>query len=388
MSGGGGGPWLRGGCRGARGPCRPGPRWRRRRPGVEGGDDLLDGVDGHGPDLDLLGRTVLEELVGLDAGQERVVVAEYAGEAEDVGDEVVGEHGQAIEVVEAPGALAAEGLGQVDGGDLGPLEQRDPLTVVLAHVPVQLVLPGQQLDQIGRRTARRRPPGRGPSRTASMTSPIRFHDWANRSMRSLTASSGPGRRPRRTRPRSADLHLGDRHPAPVPEGAGNRVVAGGARRLAQHGEPAGAEVDGVEGEDEAGPVLVGRSHGVVGRVRRIGAEALGGQIGGQDGNGVGDEMDMVGAGRDPRSRPLGCPPAPPIGYGSMSHPAEALFDRRPLGLHGPCRRVGLPAGAHLRLRPRSRRRPREPLDGGRLLPLRPGRQGPRAPGQQQPAHAV
>ena len=68
-----------------------------------------------------------------------------------MGDEVVGEHRQPVEVVEAAGALAAEGLGQVDGGDLGPLEQRDPLAVVLADVPVELVLPGQELDQaVGR----------------------------------------------------------------------------------------------------------------------------------------------------------------------------------------------------------------------------------------------
>ena len=60
----------------------------------------------------------------------------------------------------------------------------------------------------------------------------------------------------------------------------------------------------------------------------------------------------------------------------------------PARLHGPCRRVRLPARADLRLRPRARRRTGQPLDAGRLLPLRPGRQGPRAPGQQQPAHAL
>ena len=62
-----------------------------------------------GADLDLLLRARGEELLGVDAPGQRGVVTEHALEAQDVGDEVVGEERERAEVLEGTGPLAPEG---------------------------------------------------------------------------------------------------------------------------------------------------------------------------------------------------------------------------------------------------------------------------------------
>ena len=52
------------------------------------------------------------------------VVAQHAVDPQDVGDEVVGERGQAVEVVEPPGPGAVERPAQVGRGELSPLVER------------------------------------------------------------------------------------------------------------------------------------------------------------------------------------------------------------------------------------------------------------------------
>ena len=64
---------------------------------------------------------MLDQLLGVDAGDERVVELEHAVEPEHVRDEVVGEQGQAVEVV----AGREAGQREVGGGDLRALEERD-----------------------------------------------------------------------------------------------------------------------------------------------------------------------------------------------------------------------------------------------------------------------
>src|SRR5689334_6695052 len=58
--------------------------------GSRGGDEL-DRVQRAGADLDLLGRSVLDQVTALDALRQCCVEAQDPVEAQDVGDEVVGE---------------------------------------------------------------------------------------------------------------------------------------------------------------------------------------------------------------------------------------------------------------------------------------------------------
>ena len=83
-------PCSAGRRRGARARCRRRWRWSLR----VGGDEQLDGVQRAGADLDLLGRVVLDQLLGVDPGDEVVVELEHAVEPQHVRDEVVGEERQ------------------------------------------------------------------------------------------------------------------------------------------------------------------------------------------------------------------------------------------------------------------------------------------------------
>src|SRR5215211_2623614 len=80
----------------------------------------LHRLDRTGPYLDLLLRSGLEQLAGLDGGGNALLVAEYSVDAQDVGDDVVGEQGEPIEVAEAGDARVVE----IRPRELGALEQR------------------------------------------------------------------------------------------------------------------------------------------------------------------------------------------------------------------------------------------------------------------------
>ncbi len=92
--------------------------------------EQLDRVHGAGAQLDLLGRAVLEQLAGFDRLLQGGVESQDAVDAEDVRDEVVGEGGEPVAVLEGGDAGAVE----VGGGDLGALEERDRPTLVLGDV--------------------------------------------------------------------------------------------------------------------------------------------------------------------------------------------------------------------------------------------------------------
>ena len=77
-------------------------------------------MQGAGSDLHLLGRAVLDQLPAVDAGDERGGEVQHAVEAQHVGDQVVGEHRQPVEV----GGARDAGAGEIGGGDLGALEER------------------------------------------------------------------------------------------------------------------------------------------------------------------------------------------------------------------------------------------------------------------------
>jgi hypothetical protein len=93
---------------------------------------------------------VVDQLARLDPRDERGVEAQDAVEAQDVGDQVVGEERQAVELLELGGA----GEREVGGRDLRALEERDLATVVGRAVG-EAVPGGQQLDERGGRAPRR-----------------------------------------------------------------------------------------------------------------------------------------------------------------------------------------------------------------------------------------
>src|SRR4051812_20969847 len=66
--------------------------------GAVGSDEQLAGVQRARPDLDLLGGVVVQALLAVDAGDEVRVEAQDAVDAQHVGDEVVGEQRQPVEV--------------------------------------------------------------------------------------------------------------------------------------------------------------------------------------------------------------------------------------------------------------------------------------------------
>ena len=107
-------------------------------------DEQLDRVEGARPDLDLLRRAVLDQLLRVDPGHELRLEAQDSVEAEHVGDEVVGEHRELIEVVHDGDADPRD----VGGGDLCALEERDREPVVDRAVgeAIPLPEPGRQGD--------------------------------------------------------------------------------------------------------------------------------------------------------------------------------------------------------------------------------------------------
>ena len=100
-------------------------------PGEVGGDGKqLDRVEGAGAQLYLLGGAVDEELFGFDPVGQIGVEPEDAVDAEDVGDEVVGEGRQLLDAREVGDA----GPVQVGCSQLGSLEEWDPVAVIPGSV--------------------------------------------------------------------------------------------------------------------------------------------------------------------------------------------------------------------------------------------------------------
>ncbi len=104
--------------------------------GVRGGgqrsrrDDQLDRVHGTRPDLNLLGRSVIDQIPTLDPRHQLWIERQDSVEPQDVGDEIVGEHREAIQVAEVGDA----GSVQIGGGNLRALEERHRASVIQGGV--------------------------------------------------------------------------------------------------------------------------------------------------------------------------------------------------------------------------------------------------------------
>lgn len=102
----------------------------------------LDRLDAARADLDLLLGAVHEQLARVDAGQQPGVVGQDAVDAQHVGDEVVGEEREAVEIAEARGA----GVMEIGANELGALEEGHRAAAVARHVG-EAVPAGQALDE-------------------------------------------------------------------------------------------------------------------------------------------------------------------------------------------------------------------------------------------------
>ncbi len=90
-----------------------------RAPGAGGGGDhLLDGVHRRCADLHLLFAPGGEQCSRVDARRQVGIVHEHAVATQDMGDEVVGEDRQPVEIPERSEALAAKGELEIGGGEL------------------------------------------------------------------------------------------------------------------------------------------------------------------------------------------------------------------------------------------------------------------------------
>jgi hypothetical protein len=99
-------------------------------------------VNGTGAQLDLLRRAVLEQLPRFDLLLQRRVESQQAVDTKDVGDEVVGEGGEPISVVQ----LGDPHTVNVGGRDLGALEEGDRAALVEGSVS-KCVPGGQQAGE-------------------------------------------------------------------------------------------------------------------------------------------------------------------------------------------------------------------------------------------------
>ena len=236
----------------------------RRGTRPAGRDDQLDGMHRARADLDLLGRAMLDQILPLDPGDEPRGEFQDAVEAQDVGDEVVGEHRQPGQIAQ----LRDAGPVQVRGGDLGALEEWDPELVVAIAVGEARPAPER------RGQADRRPSGRiddAGERSAVLVAHagaevaqrrrVELHQFMAR----ILPEDGGEARPIEPgefvgAPRAGGLDV-------VTQAGGDRVVARQVAALAQRGKPARPEVDGVQRQPD-------RRHASRGRRRWRGGGSL------------------------------------------------------------------------------------------------------------------
>ena len=177
-----------------------------------------------------------------------------------MGDQVVGEGSQLVEIPERPQPVAAERQGQVRDGELGALEERHIEPAVARRVPEEAHRDQDADELLGR------PPGRDHEpREAPGKPPL--HELPQ-------VVEGGGEQPHELRDRRFGRILvedhgavlgrdgreglrGERAVLPVEAGqvGGHREVPGAARQLREVGEVAGAEVDAVELQEERRRVL-------------------------------------------------------------------------------------------------------------------------------------
>ena len=113
---------------------------------MKASDDALDGVDGASANLDLPIRARRDRLAPLDPGEKRPLVSENPVDPKDVGDEVVGEDRQAIEVVESTWAGPFERKCQIGSEDLSSLVERDGSPAIAGDIAEE-GLRGEEIEK-------------------------------------------------------------------------------------------------------------------------------------------------------------------------------------------------------------------------------------------------
>ena len=186
---------------------------------------------------------------------------EHAVDAQDVGDEVVGEQREAVEA----GRRAEAREGEVAGGDLGALEERDVAAGVRARRRARSASPRASSARSSTRHGR----GRSARKLPSIRSPSSLR-W--RAKWAISACSGSWPKVAATSGRASACELGAPSTARGRAGAASIVrKPGQALRLVDRRKPAAAEVDRVELQAEGGAGLV------VGAVEVRRGRRLGGQ---------------------------------------------------------------------------------------------------------------
>lgn len=107
-------------------------------------------MDRAGAQLNLLGGIVDQQLAGFDPRGQLGIEVEDAVEMEDVGHDVVGEGGEAVEIAKPSGAAATD----VGGGELGALEERDRALSICRDVGEGLLAGEEAGEDGGRATGR------------------------------------------------------------------------------------------------------------------------------------------------------------------------------------------------------------------------------------------
>ena len=197
-------------------------------------------MDRAGADLPLLPADG-QRPSGVDQRREASVIAEHAVAAQDMGDEVVGEDRQPVEIVE----LGDAGKREVGGEDLGALEE--------AAVGVHRHPRGDGLGQplgaapAGRHQVERRSlaeEAAEPAQRLGVEGDQLVVGWLTEHVRELGRPDAP----------QLGVRVGTRRAEAVGQGPGDRRVAAASRPLAERREPAGPEVDRVEDQEVGGDV--------------------------------------------------------------------------------------------------------------------------------------
>jgi len=220
----------------------------------------LPGVHGAGADLHLLRRAGRDRLARIDPGGQCLVVGQDSIVTQNVGDEVVGDEGEAFDIVEAPRPPAGKGDVQVDGGELGALEEGDVQPPVLRDVAKEGHF-GQKADEAlgGVPGGLDQPPEVAAEarqkKPAEIVEPPgkESHQLGGERVGEIPAEQGGAV----GRGETGELFRRDGTLLlkTIGESGGDGAEPGGGRIAEEERKVAGAEVDGVESEEEGDRLL-------------------------------------------------------------------------------------------------------------------------------------
>ena len=130
-------------------PQRPvdAPRSSGKTVGAEGEGERIDGDNSRSADFDFLGGAGRDFSARVDAGSELGVIADDTEGTEDLGELVISEGGEEIEIVEATESGALEGSGQIGTEELGSLVEGNTLSIVRGDVVERREGPDDEVDE-------------------------------------------------------------------------------------------------------------------------------------------------------------------------------------------------------------------------------------------------